>query len=61
MMTQGEYRRVANKMDGAVVLDVDMKELVLRKQLDDAVTTLQTKLKRSRSGAKVALFWCDLR
>ena len=61
MMTQGEYRRVANKMDGAVVLDVDMKELVLRKQLDDVVTTLQTKLKRSRSGAKVALFWCDLR
>ena len=61
MMTQDEYKRWANKMDGAMVLDANMKELVLRKQLDDAVTTLQTKLKRSRSGAKVALFWCDLR
>ena len=61
MMTQEEYKRWANKMDGAMVLDANMKESVLRTQLDDVVVTLQTKLKRSRSGAKVAVFWCDLR
>ncbi len=61
MMTADEYKRLANKMDGALVLDTNLKEPVLRSQLNDAVVTLQTKLKRTRTGGKVAVFWCDLR
>ena len=61
MLTQEEFKRLSNKMDGVLVLDINLKDPVLRSQLDAAVVTLQTKLKRTRSGGKVAVFWCDLR
>ena len=60
-MTQDEYKRLASKMDGALVLDTNLKDPVLRSQLDNIVAMLRTKLKRTRTGGKVAVFWCDLR
>ena len=61
MLTHDEFKRFGAKMDGSLVLDSNLKEPVLRSQLNDTIAALQTKLKRTRTGGKIAVFWCDLR
>lgn len=61
MWTPDEFKRVSSKSDGSMVLDMNLKKEILQQQMDEVMKRINEKLKRMRPGAKLGIFWSDLK
>lgn len=61
MLSEEEVKRLRAKCDGGAVLDANLKEPIQKEQLKETVASIEKRLRRTRPGARIAVFWGEVK